>query len=86
MSYYVPWAYPKFVTDYYSRMVDSFVDNVILVAEFREQFGSFQYGEYSTTSGRPKVDWRVGVENARAINNSIREALIVTLIIHISGG
>ena len=29
MSYYVPWAYPKLVTEYYSRMVDSFVDNVI---------------------------------------------------------
>jgi len=29
MSYYVPWAYPKIVTEYYSRMVDSYVDNVI---------------------------------------------------------
>ena len=29
MSYYVPWAYPKLVTEYYSRMVDSYVDNVI---------------------------------------------------------
>ena len=29
MSYYVPWAYPKLVTDYYSKMVDNFVDNVI---------------------------------------------------------
>jgi hypothetical protein len=29
MSYYVPWAYPKLVTEYYSRMVDGYVDNVI---------------------------------------------------------
>ena len=29
MSYYVPWAYPKLVTEYYSKMVDNFVDNVI---------------------------------------------------------
>ena len=29
VSYYVPWAYPKMVTEYYSRMVDNFVDNVI---------------------------------------------------------
>ena len=29
MSFYVPWAYPKLVTEYYSRMVDSYVDNVI---------------------------------------------------------
>ena len=29
MSYYVPWAYPKLVTEYYSKMVDSYVDNVI---------------------------------------------------------
>jgi hypothetical protein len=26
MSYYVPWAYPKLVTEYYSKMVDNFVD------------------------------------------------------------
>ena len=25
MSYYVPWAYPKLVTEYYSKMVDNFV-------------------------------------------------------------
>ena len=31
MSYYVPWAYPKLVTEYYSSMVDSYVDNVISV-------------------------------------------------------
>ena len=29
MSYYVPWAYPKLVTEYYSKMVDSYVENVI---------------------------------------------------------
>ena len=30
MSYYVPiWAYPKIATDYYSKLVDNFVDNVI---------------------------------------------------------
>jgi hypothetical protein len=29
MFYYVPWAYPKLVTEYYSRMVDNFVDNII---------------------------------------------------------
>ena len=29
MSYYVPWAYPNPVTEYYSRMVDNFVDNII---------------------------------------------------------
>jgi hypothetical protein len=29
VSYYVPWACPKLMTEYYSRMVDSYVDNVI---------------------------------------------------------
>ena len=29
MSYYVPWMSPMIVTEYYSRMVDNFMDNAI---------------------------------------------------------
>ena len=29
MSYYVPWASPKILTEYYTKMVDNYVDNVI---------------------------------------------------------
>jgi hypothetical protein len=29
MTYFVPWMSPMIVTEYYSRMVDNFVDNAI---------------------------------------------------------
>ena len=45
MSYYVPWAYPKLATDYYSKLVDNFVDNVISATN-SEQLGNLQYGEH----------------------------------------
>ena len=50
MSYYVLWDSPTLVTEFYSRMVDNFVDNVISVDEFGEHFGNRQYGEHSKTN------------------------------------
>ena len=49
MSYYVPWAYPKLVTEYYSKMVDRH-RQCYFGYKFSELLGSLQYGEYSTTS------------------------------------
>jgi len=73
MSFYVPWAYPKLVTEYYSRMVDSYVDNVISATNLVNSLVIFNMEGIQRLADSTKDYWRVGVENARAINNSIRE-------------
>src|SRR6476646_6847753 len=73
MSYYVPWAYPKLVTEYYSRMIDSYVDNVISATNLVNSLVIFNMESIQRLADSTKEYWRVGVENAKAINNSIRE-------------
>ena len=73
MSYYVPWAYPKLVIEYYSRMVDSYVDNVISATNLVNSLVVFNMESIQRLADSTKEYWRVGVENAKAINNSIRE-------------
>jgi hypothetical protein len=73
MSFYVPWAYPKLVTEYYNRMVDSYVDNVISATNLVNSLVIFNMESIQRLADSTKEYWRVGVENAKAINNSIRE-------------
>ena len=73
MSYYVPWAYPKLITEYYSRMVDNYVDNVISATNLVNSLVIFNMESIQRLADSTKEYWRVGVENAKAINNSIRE-------------
>ena len=72
MSYYVPWAYPKLVTEYYSKMVDSYVENVISATNLVNSLVVFNMENIQRLADSAKEYWRVGVENAKAINNSIR--------------
>ena len=74
MSYYVPWAYPKLVTEYYSRMVDSFVDNIISATNLVNTLVIVNMESIQRLADSTKEYWRVGVENAKAISRSIREA------------
>ena len=73
MSYYVPWAYPKLVTEYYSKMVDSYVDNIISATNLVNSLVVFNMESIQRLADSTKEYWRVGVENAKTINNSIRE-------------
>ena len=73
MSYYVPWAYPKLVTEYYSKMVDSYVDNIISATNLVNNLVVFNMESIQRLADSTKEYWRVGVENAKTINNSIRE-------------
>ena len=73
MSYYVPWAYPKLVTEYYSRMVDGYVDNVISATNLVNSLVVFNMQSIQRLADSTKEYWRIGVENAKAINNSTKE-------------
>ena len=74
MSFYVPWAYPKLVTEYYSRMVDSYVDNVISATNLANSLVIFNMESIQRLADSTKEYWRVGVENAKAISKSINES------------
>ncbi len=74
MSYYVPWAYPKIVTEYYSRMVDGYVDNVISATNLVNSLVVFNMESIQRLADSTKEYWRVGVENAKAIGRAIKES------------
>jgi tRNA nucleotidyltransferase/poly(A) polymerase len=74
MSYYVPWAYPKQVTEYYSRMVDGYVDNVISATNLVNSLVVFNMESIQRLADSTKEYWSVGVENAKAISKSLRES------------
>jgi hypothetical protein len=74
MSYYVPWAYPKLVTEYYSRMVDGYVDNVISATNLVNSLVVFNMESIQRLADSTKEYWRVGVENAKAISRSVKES------------
>ena len=74
VSYYVPWAYPKMVTEYYSRMVDNFVDNVISATNLVNSLVVFNMESIQRLADSTKEYWRVGVENAKEISRSLRES------------
>ena len=73
MSYYVPWANSKLVTEYYSRMVDGYVDNVISATNLVNSLVVFNMESVQRLADSTKEYWKVGVENAKAINDSIKE-------------
>src|SRR6476469_8820655 len=74
MSFYVSWAYPKLVTEYYSRMVDSYVDNVISATNLVNSLVVFNMESIQRLADSTKEYWRVGVENAKAISRAIKES------------
>ena len=74
MSYCVPWMSPMIVTEYYSRMVDNFVDNAISAANLANNLVMVSMEGIQQLADANREFWRVGVENARTINKSLAEA------------
>jgi hypothetical protein len=73
MSYYVPWASPKIGTEFYTNMVDNYVDNVISATNLVNSLVIFNMENIQRLADSTKEYWRVGVENAKAISKSIKE-------------
>ena len=74
MSYFVPWMSPMIVTEYYSRMVDNFVDNAISATNLANNLVMVSMEGIQHLADSNREFWRVGVENARTINKSLAEA------------
>jgi hypothetical protein len=74
MSYFVPWMSPMIVTEYYSRMVDNFVDNAISATNLANNLVMVSMEGIQHLADANREFWRVGVKNARTINKSLAEA------------
>lgn len=74
MSYFVPWMSPMIMTEYYSRMVDNFVDNTISATNLANNLVMVSMEGIQHLADANREFWRVGVENARTINKSLAEA------------
>jgi hypothetical protein len=74
MSYCVLWMSPMIVTEYYSRMVDNFVDNAISATNLANNLVMVSMEGIQHLTDTNREFWRVGVENARTINKSLAEA------------
>lgn len=68
----VPWISPQIVTEYYSRMLDNFVNNAISATNLANNLAIVNMESIQRLADSTREYWRVGVENAKTISNSIR--------------
>ena len=73
LSYSVPWMSPQIVTEYYSRMVDNFVDNVVSATNLANNLVMVNMESIQRLADSTREYWRVGVESARTISKSVAE-------------
>jgi hypothetical protein len=73
LSYCVPWMSPKIVTEYYSRMVDNFVDNVVSATNLANNLVMVNMESIQRLTDTNSEYLRLRVENAKAISKSIKE-------------
>ena len=73
LSYAMPWMSPTLVAEYYSRMVDNFVDNAVSATNLANNLVMINTESIQRLTDCNREYWRVGVENAEAISRSLRE-------------
>ena len=73
LSYAMPWMSPTLVTEYYSRMVDNFVDNAVSATNLANNLVMINTESIQRLADSNREYWRVGVENTKAISKSMRE-------------
>ena len=73
LSYAMPWMSPTLVTEYYSRMVDNFVDNAVSTTNLANNLVMINKESIQRLTDSNREYWRVGVENTKAISRSLRE-------------
>ena len=73
LSYSVPWMSPTLVTEYYSRMVDNFVDNVVSATNLANNLVLVNMEGIQRLTDSSREYWRVGVESARTMSKSLEE-------------
>jgi hypothetical protein len=73
MSYFMPWMSPRLVTEFYSRIVDNFVDNAVSVTNLANDLTMVNLESVQKLTATNREYWRVGVENAKTLSKSLVE-------------
>ena len=71
VSYFMPWMSPRIMTEYYSRAVDNFVDTAISATNLANNLAVVNMETIQQLTDTSRAFWRVGVDNARTINESL---------------
>ena len=71
VSYFMPWMSPRIVTEYYSRVVDNFVDNTISATNLANNLAMVNMETIQQMTDGSRAFWRTSVENARTIRESL---------------
>ena len=71
VSYFMPWMSPRIVTEYYSRVVDNFVDNTISATNLANNLAMVNMETIQQMTDGSRAFWRTSVENARTISKSL---------------
>ena len=75
LPYSMPWMSPTLVTEYYSRMVDNFIDNVISATNLANNLVMVNMESIQRLTDSNREYWRIGVENTKAISKSLKKKL-----------
>ena len=73
VSYFMPWMSPRIVTEYYSRMIDSFVDNTVSATNLANNLAMVNMETIQQLTDGSRAFWRTGVENARTISEALAQ-------------
>jgi hypothetical protein len=73
LSFWMPWMSPTVVTEYYSRIVDNFVDNAVSAANLMNNLATVNLESVQRLADDNKEYWRVGVQNTKAFSKSLQD-------------
>ena len=73
LSYFMPWLSPRLVTEYYSRIVDNFVDNAVSATNLANNMTMINMETVQHISDTNREILKVGVQNAKRLGKSLVE-------------
>jgi hypothetical protein len=73
LSYFMPWMSPRLVAEYYSRIVDNFVDNTISAANLSNDMTMINMETIQHLTDSNSQYLKVGVQTAKSLAKSLVE-------------
>lgn len=73
IAYFLPWMSPRLVTEFYSRIVDNFVDNAVSATNLANDLTMVNLENVQNLTATNREYWRIGVENAKTLSKSLVE-------------
>ena len=73
LSYFCPWMSPQVVTEYYGKMLDSFVDNAVAATNLANNLAMVNMETIQAVTDTNREALRVGVDSAKILSKSLVE-------------